>query len=140
MEYDRLKTLLNRYLEAETTVEEEQWLAKYVKTHQVPEEFTWAKVLFDYTANQKAVEVLSIEKDLKSSTKLLRIAASVALIIVTCFGVYRLEENHKEKQLQLAYQHTREAFDLIAEQMNKAANKASYLTYYEQSINTLIND
>lgn len=140
MEYDKLKTLLNRYLEAETTVEEEQWLAQYVNTNQVPEEFVWAKALFAYTSNQKAVEVLSVDNDIRSSSKLLRIAASVALIIVTSFGVYRLEENHKEKQLQLAYQQTRGAFDLIAEQMNKAAYKASYLTYYEQSINTLIND
>lgn len=140
MEYDKLRMLLNRYLEAETTLEEEQWLAQYVNTNQVPEEFAWAKALFAYTSNQKAVEVLSVNNDLRSSTKLMRIAASVALIIVTSFGVYRLEENHKEKQLQLAYQQTREAFDLIAEQMNKAAYKASYLTYYEQSINTLIND
>ena len=68
-----------------------------------------------------------------------RVAASVAIICVTSFGVYRLQENHQQKKMQLAYQQTKEAFDLIATQMNKGTASVSYLGYYEKSVSSLLN-
>jgi len=41
--------------------------------------------------------------------------------------------------MQLAYQQTKEAFDLIATQMNKGTTTVSYLGYYEKSVSSLIN-
>ena len=48
-------------------------------------------------------------------------------------------KNHQQKQMQLAYQQTKEAFDLIATQMNKGTASVSYLGYYEKSVSSLLN-
>ena len=40
--------------------------------------------------------------------------------------------------MELAYQQTIEAFDLIATQMNKGVISVSYLGYYEKSVGSIL--
>jgi uncharacterized membrane-anchored protein YitT (DUF2179 family) len=138
MESKKIKELIDRYLAAETTLSEEQQLRTYFRSGKVDASLNWAKMLFAYseTTCEKQLNHSSVPS---SSFDWRRIAAAVAIICVTSFGVYRLQENHQQKKMQLAYQQTKEAFDLIATQMNKGTTTVSYLGYYEKSVSSLIN-
>lgn len=138
MESKEIKELIDRYLTAETNLLEEERLRAYFRSERVDSSLIWAKMLFAYseTAREEQLDPSSV-----SSPRFdwRRIAASVAIICVTSFGVYRLQENYQQKQMQLAYQQTKEAFDLIATQMNKGTASVSYLGYYEKSVSSLLN-
>ena len=137
MESKEIKELIDRYLAAETTLSEEQRLRAYFRSGEVDASFSWAKMLFAYSETTRE-EQLNHSSVSLSSFDWRRIAASVALICVTIFGVYRLQENHQQKKMELAYQQTIEAFDLIATQMNKGTISVSYLGYYEKSVSSLL--
>jgi uncharacterized membrane-anchored protein YitT (DUF2179 family) len=138
MESKKIKELIDRYLAAETTLSEEQQLRTYFRSGKVDASLNWAKMLFAYSETT-CEEQLNHSSVPSSSFDWRRIAAAVAIICVTSFGVYRLQENHQQKKMQLAYQQTKEAFDLIATQMNKGTTTVSYLGYYEKSVSSLIN-
>ena len=138
MESKEIKELIDRYLAAETNLSEEEQLRAYFRSERIDSSLNWAKMLFAYseTAREEQLDPSSV-----SSPRFdwRRVAASVAIICVTSFGVYRLQENYQQKQMQLAYQQTKEAFDLIATQMSKGTASVSYLSYYEKSVSSLLN-
>jgi len=138
MESKEIKELIDRYLAAETNLSEEERLRAYFRSDKVDSSLNWAKMLFTYseTAREEQIDSSSVSS---SRFDWRRVAASVAIICVTSFGVYRLQENHQQKQMKLAYQQTKEAFDLIATQMNKGTASVSYLGYYEKSVSSLLN-
>ena len=138
MESKEIKELIGRYLAAETTLSEEQQLKAYFRSGKVDSSLNWAKMLFAYSATARE-EQLDHSSVFSSRFDWRRVAASIAIICVTSFGVYRLQENHQQKKMQLAYQQTKEAFDLIATQMNKGTSSVSYLGYYEKSVSSLLN-
>jgi uncharacterized membrane-anchored protein YitT (DUF2179 family) len=138
MESKEIKELIGRYLAAETTLSEEQQLKAYFRSGKVDSSLNWAKMLFAYSATARE-EQLDHSSVFSSRFDWRRVAASIAIICVTSFGVYRLQENHQQKKMQLAYQQTKEAFDLIATQMNKGTTSVSYLGYYEKSVSSLLN-
>ena len=138
MESKEIKELIDRYLAAETTLSEEEQLRAYFRNGEVDPSLNWAKMLFAYSETTRE-EQLDHSSILSSRFDWRRVAASVAIICVTSFGVYRLQENHQQKKMQLAYQQTKEAFDLIATQMNKGTASVSYLGYYEKSVSSLLN-
>ena len=63
----------------------------------------------------------------------MRIAASFALLIVTFFGVYRLQEDYQERKMQEAYAETKKAFELISKQFWLAQEQVAYLDYMGQT-------
>jgi len=138
MESKEIKELIDRYLTAETNLSEEERLRAYFRSEKVDSSLNWAKMLFVYseTAREEQLDSSSVSPSIFDWR---RVAASVAIICVTSLGVYRLQENHQQKQMQLAYQQTKEAFDLIAKQMNKGTASVSYLGYYEKSVSSLLN-
>ena len=138
MESKEIKELIDRYLAAETNLSEEERLRIYFRSGNVDSSLNWAKMLFAYS---EAAREEQLDSSSVSSSRFdwRRVAAAVAIICVTSFGVYRLQENHQQKQMQLAYQQTKEAFDLIATQMNKGTASVSYLGYYEKSVSSLLN-
>ena len=138
MESKEIKKLIDRYLAAETTLSEEEQLKAYFRSGKVDSSLNWAKMLFAYSATARE-EQLDHSSVFSSRFDWRLVAASIAIICVTSFGVYRLQENHQQKKMQLAYQQTKEAFDLIATQMNKGTTSVSYLGYYEKSVSSLLN-
>ena len=90
MELANIEKLLEKYLEAETTLQEEQLLSDYFTTNEVPSHLEEYAALFGYfQKNQsetytKTIE-LKPEKTKKKNLKWLSIAASFALL-VSIFG------------------------------------------------------
>lgn len=139
-----VELLLERYLEAQTSVEEETWLRNYFLKYgnEVSSQWYWARDLFVYSGQEvvhnEAKNERSIVRALKRSD-FYRIAATVALLIVTSLSVYRLEMDYRARKMHEAYTETKKAFVLIAEQFEFAQEQTQYLDYIDQSIKKVLN-
>lgn len=139
----RIEKLLHKYLEAKTSVEEESELRDIFASieQKLDPKFYWVRDLFAYSRNEVLSSVNSSKfKVLEESNsfRYYRLAAAIAALIVTSLGVYRLEENYKERKIKETYTETRKAFMLIAEQLELAQEQIVYLEYIDQSMNKLL--
>lgn len=139
----RIEKLLHKYLEAKTSVEEESELRDIFASieQKLDPKFYWVRDLFAYSRNEVLSSVNSSKfKVLEESNsfRYYRLAAAIAALIVTSLGVYRLEENYKERKIKETYTETRKAFMLIAEQLELAQEQTVYLEYIDQSMNKLL--
>lgn len=139
----RIEKLLHKYLEAKTSVEEESELRDIFASieQKLDPKFYWVRDLFAYSRNEVLSSVNSSKfKVLEESNsfRYYRLAAAIAALIVTSLGVYRLEENYKERKIKETYTETRKAFILIAEQLELAQEQTVYLEYIDQSMNKLL--
>ena len=138
-----IEQLLQKYLEAKTSLEEESQLHRFFSQaeQRLDSRLYWARDLFKYSSNEKQqhsdFEISPIEKG-RSSIGFYRMAAAIAALVVTSLGVYRLEENYQERKMQEAYAETRKAFMLIADQLQMAQEQTVYLDYIDQSMNKLL--
>lgn len=155
MDSKRLEILLNRYWSCVSTLEEEKELRDYFSNHEVGEEMLEIATLFQYYQSEKKIEKLdgsfdsSITekiKEIKDSRKpklrkliynYLKVAASV-LIVITASYFYR-QSLDPEKRPELlgtfedpkeAYEETKKALMLIAQQMNKGRKQAGKLKMF----------
>lgn len=138
-----IEQLLQKYLESQTSLEEESQLHHFFSRaeQRLDPKLYWARDLFNYSSSEKQQHVdFEISPILKQSRSFVfyRMAAAIAALVVTSLGVYRLEENYQERKLQEAYAETRKAFMLIAEQLQVAQEQTVYLDYIDQSMNKLL--
>ena len=117
MELDRVKILIERYLEAETTLDEERELAEYFATHDnIPEEYESLRAMFqvfDDVKVQHAPEVVPSTNDEKALPQRRRwwlisgattIAAAAACLIVILIPpaatIDSVAEGHGDKAVE----------------------------------------
>ena len=139
----RIEKLLHKYIEAKTSVEEESELrAIFASIEQkLDPKLHWASDLFAYSRNEALPSVNSSKSKVFEESKSLqyyRLAAAIAALVVTSLGVYRLEENYKERKIKETYTETRKAFMLIAEQLELAQEQTVYLEYIDQTMHKLL--
>jgi hypothetical protein len=138
-----LEKLLQKYLEAKTSVEEEFELRDIFASmeQKLDPKLYWARDLFAYSRKEALDSINSNKSKVLEETKSLRfykLAAAIAALIVTSLGVYRLEENYKERKIKETYTETRKAFMLIAKQFELAQEQTVYLEYMDQTMNKLL--
>ncbi len=138
-----IEQLLQKYLEAQTSLEEESQLHHFFgrAEQRLDPKLYWARDLFVYRGHEALASVNSDKfKVLEGSNSIsyYRLAAAIAALIVTSLGVYRLEENYKERRIKETYTETRKAFMMIAEQLELAQEQTVYLEYIDQTMNKLL--
>lgn len=100
MDYKQLETLIKKYWDCETSLEEEERLREWFRTHEVPERFTETAKLFSYFDEQKQKATgEQFDKQLKVKLNApkrrrislwqtsLRIAAGIAVVVAAIFFV-----------------------------------------------------
>lgn len=160
MDLSRIEILLERYWNTVTTVEEEEELKAFFNQNDVPEEMQGAAELFRYFEAQKHSKldakfdetVIGKIKEQKSPVmrslnvnfrNYLKVAAVVAGIMTASF-IFRMEfwQTDRPKMLLVedtfktpeeAYEETKKAFLLIAEQMNKGREQAKKITILSEA-------
>lgn len=98
MELERIKILIDRYFEGTTTLEEEQALAQYFRTHDdIPEEYAAIKAMFDSFATlreatpaRKANTAVDSKSHKRGLTLNYRWASSIAAAVVIGIGLFIL--------------------------------------------------
>ena len=140
--HNAIQALLEKYLEGQTSLEEETLLQRYFNDAENPIDpaWEWARDVFLYTHNEQQLKVNLEEPSTRRSSGIswIRIAASFALLIVTSFGVYRLQEDYQERKMQEAYVETKKAFELISKQLQHAQEQIAYLDYMGQTTQKIL--
>ncbi len=138
MELNNIDKLIEKYLEAETSIVEEKELRSYFSSKNVAPHLEQYKYLFEYfTAAKNEISHKTIPlKPRKSYYKWFTVAASFVL----AFGFYtynNVKSNTQEEEALLAYYQTKKALQLVSSNFNIGAEKVGYLNEFENTKNQI---
>ncbi len=126
---NNIEQLLEKYLNAETTLKEEAILSDYFTSNHVASHLEEYKALFGYFAKSKSeryTKTIQL-KTKKTNWKLYSVAASIVLL----FSVYVGYQIDQRREAKIAFQQTQMAFQLLSKNLNKGATAIGYLENYE---------
>ncbi len=150
----KIDEIIAKYLEGESSLEEEKQIREFLSTDDLPKEYLYLKDQFEYfenAGNEKSKlntdELILTEKEPAKILKLsemqrfmIRIsgAAATLIIMIVAFFMFVVEDdkypNDTIKDPQLAYEEVQSALGLIAENMNKGTNKLNKLSIIQTSL------
>ena len=137
MESDRIEKLLEKYLEASTSIAEEKELRTYFSEEIVPAHLEQYAPMFQYFSLAKE-ERFTKPVPLKTRRDYFKWAA-VAAAAVLMFGLYFGNEYQKQKEIDYAYNETKKALDLLAENFSRGTEKVAYLNEFENTKQKIYN-
>lgn len=136
MELNKIKSLLNEYLEGNTTVEQEVQLRKYFQNEEVAEELLSYKKLFaafDEARQEKSVREIKLPT--KKSNKIKSWWYAVAAVLILAIGVGGMQfsqiQKEKEQEALVALKKTREAMLFLSENLNKGTEHLIIVNQFE---------
>jgi len=132
MESAKIEKLLEKYYEAETSLQEEKILKEYFSGSEIPAHLQEHKDMFNYFDNS-LLETSNRSIKLTKRTIALR-WLSIAAMLVFFISVYSLyQQNEAEKQeARLAYMETQKALDLISSSLNKGTGAIAQLDNFNK--------
>lgn len=138
MELDRIEKLLEKYLEASTSVAEEKELRTYFSQESVPTHLEQYAPMFQYFSLAKE-ERFTKQVPLKTRRDYFK-WASVAAVAVLMFGIYFGNEYQKQKEAEFAYNETKKALSLLADNFSRGTEKVAYLNEFENTKQKIYNN
>ncbi len=143
MELDNIEKLLEKYFEATTTVDDERKLREYFSQDDVATHLQQYRPMFNYFSNAKE-EKYTKQVPLKPRVNYYK-WLSVAAAVVLTFGIYFGKQYQDRKQRELeqaeyAYQETKKAFELLAENFGRGTEKVAYLKEFEEAKQKIYNN
>ena len=143
MELGNIEKLLEKYFEATTTVEEEKVLRDYFSQKDVATHLEQYRPMFNYFSMAKE-ERYTKQVPLKPRKNFYK-WASIAAVAVLTFGIYFGNEYRERKQVEreqatFAYQETKKAFELLAENFGRGTEKVAYLQEFEAAKQKIYNN
>ena len=117
MELANIEKLLKKYLDASTTIAEENILKNYFSSNKVAPHLEEYQALFGYfSASKKEKLTKPIQlKTQKTNWKWLSVAASLVLLV----SVYAVKQTNDRRMAKQVYADTQKAFNLLAVNFNK---------------------
>ncbi|MBG7630652.1 MAG: hypothetical protein IZT56_09485 [Bacteroidetes bacterium] len=131
MELVNIEKLLQKYLDAETTIAEENELRTYFLSDNVAPHLEEYQALFGYFSNsqkEKLTKPIQL-KTKKTNWKWLSVAASVVLLV----SVYTGYQNNQQQKAEKIYNETRMALGMLSDNLNKGNNAIAQLQYFEDA-------
>lgn len=158
MDYNQLEALIKKYWDCETTLEEEDRLREWFRTHEVPERFNDTAKLFGYFDEQKQkatgqqfdaqlAKVLGAKpkgKPVSLWQTTLRIAAGIAVVVAAVFFIR--EEFKKTHDLatiedpQKALEETKKALMMISRGFNQAEQEAKKINVLNEAQDKVLRE
>ncbi|WP_299122923.1 hypothetical protein [uncultured Tenacibaculum sp.] len=153
MELANIEKLVDKYLEAETTLQEEQVLQDYFTSGNVAPHLEEYSMLFGYFKQSKDetfTKTIQLKPEkTKKNWKWLSVAASVVLLFSVFLGKQRYDEHQQRKQfaqikeaLQMVSVNLNkgnEALYAVSNNLNKGNDAIQQLNTYEETVNKVIN-
>jgi len=135
MELNDIETLVEKYLNATTTLAEEEKLRTYFSQEHVAKPLEQYQEMFQYFSTAKE-ERSTKQLPMRSTTdykKWIGVAAAVLVAFGLYFGVSSYRENKavQQKEALYAYKQTKKALALLSYNMHKGTQKFSYLNEFE---------
>ena len=138
MALDNIEKLLEKYFEATSTVAEEQTLQAYFSQEKIAAHLEQYRPMFTYFSIAKE-ERYTKQVPLKPRRNYYK-WLSVAAVVVLTFGIYFGNEYQERKQAEYAYNETKKAFELLAENFGKGTEKVAYLQEFEVAKQKIYNN
>lgn len=138
MELDNIEKLLEKYFEATTTVAEEQTLREYFTGNRVAPHLQKYTEMFAYFSTART-ERFTGQVPLKTRKNLSR-WISVAAVALLIFGIYLGKDYQEKQEAEYAYNQTKEALRLLAENLDRGTEKVAYLNEFETTKQKIYNN
>lgn len=135
MELHNIEKLLEKYFEATATVAEEETLRTYFSQDNVAKHLETYKPMFQYFSTAKE-EQFTKQLPLKANKnyyKWLSVAAVGVIVFSLYFGNLYQEKQAEQEEALYAYNETKKALDLLAQNFSKGTRKVAYLNQFEQT-------
>lgn len=138
MELGRIEKLLEKYFEATSTVAEEETLRAYFSQENVATHLKQYAPMFQYFSNAKE-ERFTKQVPLKPRKKQYK-WISVAAVAVLTFGIYFGKSYQEQREAEYAYNETKKALSLLAENFGRGTEKVAYLNEFEITKRKVYNE
>lgn len=163
MDYNKIKTLLEKYWNCETTLEEESFLREHLSSNNVPDDLKEVSSLFEYYKSQSGIKVSKgfeekvlneIEsKDKKVKQRYLHLyykVAAAAILILFFVTIHQRYIAVREKATvlvqdtfddpQKALEETKKALLLVSEKWNKGKENIIRLSEFNRAEKIIKNE
>ena len=158
MDSKHIEELLEKYWNAETTLEQEQELRAFFQSGNVPENLSEAAMLFRYFETEKSKKLnenfdADVTKKLQQRQggkivqmtnwfRVARIAAGVVVMVAAVYLVGKQVRSGKdipdtESDPQLAFEETKKALMMISKNFHKAQKEASMINLLNEAEKTI---
>ena len=140
MELAKIENLLEKYFEAETSIQEEAILQKYFAQKEVPEHLKQYKEMFNFFSSSSLETSNRTIQLTEESKKTISIKwLSIAAMLVFFIGIYSVyQQNETEKQeARLAYMETQKALELISQSLNKGTGAIAHLDNFNKGTDAM---
>ena len=140
MELSKIEKLIEKYLEAKTSLEDEKYLKDYFSGENVASHLLEYKELFNFFSDS-SLEISNRKIELPQKSTNLKWLSVAAMIIffVGMFSVYQNNITEKE-EARLAYIETQKALNLISQSLNKGNEAIAQLQTFENTQNKIFNN
>jgi hypothetical protein len=140
MELANIEELVEKYLDATTTLQEEATLKKYFTGDNVAIHLQEYTSLFNYFAIAKEEQFkktinLATKKSKKRNSPWFSAAAAVALLVGLFFGKQQYDKNEQRKEAQRIYVQVSKGLTLLSSNLKKGEQAVAVLYAYENTIN-----
>jgi len=146
MELDKIEKLMGKYFEATTTVAEEETLKRYFSQKNVAPHLEQYTSMFNhFSAAKKETfttypEFVGTVQQKKNRYRWISAAAAVLVPIAIGAGIYTVKTHQDRKQAEYAYNETKKALDLLAENFGRGTQKVAYLKEFETTKQKIYNN
>lgn len=150
MALDRTEKLLEKYFEAQTTIQEEKELKAYFASLNVAPNLEQYKPLFGYAIQAKNEQLtgkitLPSKSQNKNSNRVVWLSIAASAVVFLGVGIFTFDSfNDNQAQdlgtiddPEVAYRETQKALNMISTSVNKGIGGMRYLKEYEQSKNRI---
>lgn len=139
MELAKIEELVEKYLNAETTLQEETILKNYFTGDFVAPHLQEYTAMFIYFANTKSetfTKTIQLEpkKSKKINFKWLSVAASVMLLFSVYIGKV-IDDNKQKKEAERIYAQVSKGLLMLSENLKKGEQAVAQLHTYESKVN-----
>ena len=143
MELANIEKLVDKYLDATTTLQEEAILKNYFTGGSVAKHLQEYAFLFNYfaTAREETFTktiILEPKKSKKRNLTWFSVAASVALLVSLFFGKQQYDKNKQRKEAQKIYAQVSKGLGLLSKNLKKGEQALAVLYTYENTINKIL--
>ena len=141
MESKRIEQLLAKYLNAETTIQEETILSEYFTGTEIAPHLEEYQAIFLYFAQSKteySTKTIQLNTR-KKNWKWLSVAASVALLVSVYFGSNIIKgDDGMTTEQQAQYAEVMSTLKLLSTSLNKGNEAMANLYVYENTVNKIL--
>jgi hypothetical protein len=143
MELANIEKLVEKYLNAATTLQEETTLKNYFTEGNVAKHLQEYAYLFNYFAIAKEetfTKTISLEpKDSKKrNLKWLAVAASIAVLFSVFIAKQQYDKNLQRKEVQKIYAQVSKGLKLLSTNLKKGEQAVATLYTYENTVNKIL--